>query len=209
MPTEKMVFVIDDNEAVRDALDMQLSAAGYAVTAFAGAEAFLAAYEPAWRGCIVADVRMPGMSGLELQHELIRRGIPLPVVIITGHADVPMAVAALKAGAIDFIEKPFREQTLIASVGEALKRGGKARFGAPMASARFAALTAREREVLDLLVAGHSSKAIAALLAISPRTVDVHRAHIMEKAKVNSIAELVRLACQGAVADATSDEPNT
>ncbi|MEO5335822.1 MAG: response regulator [Magnetospirillum sp. WYHS-4] len=196
MPAEEMIFVIDDNEAVRDALDMQLSAAGYLVSTFASALAFLEAYEPAWRGCIVADVRMPGMSGIELQHELARRGIPLPVVIITGHADVPMAVAALKAGAVDFIEKPFRDEVLIASLGDALARGPAtlARFSSQ--GARFTALTAREREILDLLVAGHSSKAIGAILDISPRTVDVHRAHIMDKAKANSIVDLVRLACE-------------
>lgn len=196
MPHEEMVFVIDDNEAVRDALEMQLSAAGLTVMTFAGALAFLDAYEQSWRGCIVADVRMPGMSGIELQHELVRRGIPLPVVIITGHADVPMAVAALKAGAIDFIEKPFRDEVLLASVTQALSRGRRpAPQEEPAAAARFAALTAREREILGLIVAGHSNKAIASILGISPRTVEVHRANIMDKAKVNSLADLVRLAC--------------
>lgn len=195
MPAEEMVFIIDDDEAVRDALDMQLSAAGHTAMPFASAHAFLAAYESTWHGCVVTDVRMPGMSGLELQDELVRRGIPLPVIVITGHADVPMAVAALKAGAVDFIEKPFRDEVLIASVRDALGRG---RHAARPAGDHFAALTGREREVLDLLVAGLSSKEIAGRLGISPRTVDVHRTHIMDKAKVHSIADLVRLACGGA-----------
>lgn len=193
---DALVFVIDDDEAVRDALDMQLSAAGYAVAVFASAQAFLAAYDTTWHGCIVADVRMPGMTGIQLQEELVRRGIPLPVVVITGHADVPMAVAALKAGAVDFIEKPFRDEVLIAAVADALGRARHAAADRPAAD-HFAALTVREREVLDLLVAGLSSKEIAARLGISPRTVDVHRTHIMDKAKVHSIADLVRLACGG------------
>lgn len=200
MPTEEMVFVIDDDEAVRDALDMQLSAAGFTAVPFASAQSFLDAYETRWHGCIVTDVRMPGMSGIELQEELVRRGIPMPVIIITGHADVPMAVTALKAGAVDFVEKPFRDEVLVAAVRDALTR---ARHATPAVAARahpdhFAALTAREREVLDLLVAGQSSKEIAGRLGISPRTVDVHRAHIMDKAKVHSVADLVRLACGAA-----------
>lgn len=197
MPTEEMVFVIDDDEAVRDALDMQLSAAGFITVPFATAQAFLDAYETTWHGCVVADVRMPGMGGIELQEELVRRGIPLPVIIITGHADVPMAVTALKAGAVDFIEKPFRDEVLIAGVRDALSRARHAWPTARASADHFAALTAREREVLDLLVAGQSSKEIAGQLGISPRTVDVHRAHIMDKAKVHSIADLVRLACGG------------
>ncbi len=195
MPHEPMVFVIDDNDAVRDALDMQLTAAGMVVATFASAPAFLECYEPSWRGCIVADVRMPGMSGIELQHELVRRGIALPVVIITGHADVPMAVAALKAGAVDFIEKPFRDEVLIASVLEALGRVAGPAAPKPVDRARFAGLTPREREILALVVAGHSNKAIGAILGISPRTVEVHRANLMQKAKVASLADLVRLAC--------------
>lgn len=199
MPTEEMVFVIDDDEAVRDALDMQLSAAGFTVLPFGSAQSFLEAYESRWHGCIVTDVRMPGMTGIELQQDLARRGIPLPVIVITGHADVPMAVAALKGGAVDFIEKPFRDEVLISAVREALARARHANSGTSRAVPdHFAALTVREREVLDLLVAGLSSKEIAGRLGISPRTVDVHRAHIMDKAKVHSIADLVRLACGGA-----------
>lgn len=196
MPAEDMIFVIDDSEAVRNALDMLLTAAGYLVATYPNALAFLESYEPSWRGCVVADVRMPGMSGIELQHELVSRGIPLPVVIITGHADIPLAVTALKAGAVDFIEKPFRDEVLITSLREALARGGIGVSRPTSPGGRFAALTPRESEILDLLVAGHSSKTIATMLGISPRTVDVHRAHIMEKAKVDGIADLVRLACQ-------------
>lgn len=187
------IHVVDDAEDVRESLAILLDVAGFRCRTYGSAIEFLGVVRPGWTGCVVADVRMPGMTGIELQKELLLRGIRLPVVIITAHADVPMAVAALKAGAVEFIEKPFRDEVLIAAVRDALA-GDTPRKA--VASARFASLTSREREILDLLVAGHSSKAIAAILGISPRTVDVHRAHIMDKAKVNTIADLVRLACR-------------
>ncbi len=195
--TDAPVFVIDDSEDVRDSLAVLLQSAGYRVRTFASALEFLGQVAPGWRGCIIADVRMPGMTGIELLNELAVRTIRLPVIVITAHADVPMAVAALKAGAVDFIEKPFRDELLLSSM--------KAAFASPIdeaddagssgPSGRLRSLSEREREVMLLLVAGHPNKIVAERLGISTRTVEVHRAHIMEKTGAKSIADIVRLAC--------------
>lgn len=198
MPEPRQVFVVDDAEDVRDSLAILLETAGYHVRTYASALEFLSSVPPGWRGCVVADVRMPGMSGIELQQEIQLRGYGLPVVIITAHADVPMAVAALKAGAADFIEKPFRDEVLLASIRSALAMPIED-VGRPapsdVATARLAALSPREREVMHLLVAGHPNKVVADRLGISHRTVEVHRAHIMEKTEARNLADLVRLTC--------------
>lgn len=191
------VFVVDDAEDVRDSLAILLESAGYRVRTFASALGFLDTVPPGWNGCVVADVRMPGMSGIEMQKEIALRGYRLPVVIITAHADVPMAVAALKAGAVDFIEKPFRDEVLLASIRSALvlPMDDAGRPDAAAGSGRLTMLSPREREVMLLLVAGHPNKVVAERLGISPRTVEVHRAHIMEKAGARSLTDLVRMAC--------------
>ncbi len=191
------IFVVDDAEDVRDSLAILLETAGYPVRTFASALEFLDVVQPSWRGCVVADVRMPGMSGIELQKEIALRGLRLPVVIITAHADVAMAVAALKAGAVDFIEKPFRDEILLASIRSALimRDDEIGRPGGPSVSSRLSSLSTREREVMLLLVAGHPNKVVADRLGISPRTVEVHRAHVMEKTGARTLADLVRMVC--------------
>lgn len=191
------IFVIDDAEDVRDSLAILLETAGYPVRTFSSALEFLDVVQPSWKGCVVADVRMPGMSGIELQKEITLRGLRLPVVIITAHADVAMAVAALKAGAVDFIEKPFRDEVLLASIRSALIMRDEeiGRPGGPSVSSRLSSLSTREREVMLLLVAGHPNKVVADRLGISPRTVEVHRAHVMEKTGARTLADLVRMVC--------------
>jgi two-component system response regulator FixJ len=194
---EPLVHVIDDAEDVRESLAVLLDASGFRCRTYVSALDFLGVVMPGWSGCVVADVRMPGMSGIELLKELTLRGIRLPVIIITGHADVPMAVAALKAGAADFIEKPFRDETLLSSIRTALiipaEEAGNP--GGASIGARLASLSEREREVMLLLVAGHPNKVVADRLGISQRTVEVHRSHIMEKAGAKNFADLVRMAC--------------
>lgn len=194
---DQPIHVIDDAEDVRDSLAILLDCAGFRARTYASALEFLDVVRPGWSGCIVADVRMPGMTGIELQKELALRGIRLPVIIITAHADVPMAVAALKAGAVDFIEKPFRDEVLLSSIRTALATPSEevGRPGGAGITARLAGLSVREREVMLLLVAGHPNKVVADRLGISARTVEVHRAHIMEKTSARSLADLVRMAC--------------
>jgi len=191
-----VIHVVDDDEAVRDSLRFLLDAAGLAVRTHASAEALLSA-EPTVPGCVLTDVRMPGMDGLELLRRLRAAAITVPVLVMTGHADVPMALRALKAGALDFLEKPFSDDALVAAVRAALdesRRAAGARAQTEKASARIAGLTPREREVFDLLVEGLPTKAIAKALGASPRTVEVHRARVMEKLGARSLPELVRLA---------------
>lgn len=194
---EQSIYIIDDSEDVRDSLAILLESVGHRARTFASALAFLGAVRPGWSGCVVADVRMPGMTGIELIKELSLRGILLPVVVITAHADVPMAVAALKAGAVDFIEKPFRDDVLLASLKTALATPMEdvGRPGGARPQSRLRSLSDREREVMLLLVAGHTNKVVADRLGISTRTVEVHRAHIMEKTGATSLADMVRLAC--------------
>lgn len=191
------VYIVDDDAAVRDGLKALLTVSGYELATFDSAESFLAAIDRKAAGCAVLDIRMPGMSGLDLQRELKKRSIALPVIIITGHGDVPLAVAALKAGAVDFIEKPFDSDALIGSIEEALRRGAAAlasTFDRDTVAARVAQLTAREREVMDLVVAGHPNKVVADRLGIAVRTVEIHRARVMEKTEARNLSELIRMA---------------
>jgi two-component system response regulator FixJ len=188
------VFVIDDQAAVRDALCEMLRVFGYSVRTFESADGFLTALAGDEAGCIVADVRMPGTDGIELVRELARRRSALPVVLISGHADVPMAVAAIKAGAEDFIEKPVDDAQLLAAINRSLARAYARQQSLGDVQRRFESLTAREMEVMDLVVRGYTSQAIATRLDISPRTVESYRVQIMDKMQAASVAVLVRLA---------------
>ena len=192
---EPTVFIVDDDSAVRDGLQALLEAKGFAVACYGSAEDFLADVDPASSGCIVADVRMPGMSGLDLQREVKRRALTLSIVVITGHGDVPLAVAALKAGAIDFLEKPFDADAIVASVEEALRRTKQAQpaIDRPALAARVRELTAREREVMDLVVAGHPNKVVAHRLGIAVRTVEIHRARVMDKTGARTPVDPARI----------------
>jgi FixJ family two-component response regulator len=189
------IYVVDDDDAVRDALGALLGSVRLRCETFATAEDFLAVADQEMRGCLLLDVRMPGMSGLELQRKLQELSIALPVVIITGHGDVPMAVRALKAGASDFIEKPFNEQDLLDRIQKYLKDDQDhwlVRETRDAAAARFAQLTPRELAVMELIAAGGHTKRIAAQLDIQGRTVDVHRFNIMRKVGVRTLAELLQ-----------------
>jgi FixJ family two-component response regulator len=190
------VFVVDDDQAVRDSLCLLLKSLGLAAVAFGSAAEFLAAYDPDQPGCAVLDVRMPGMSGLELQHELNRRGTIIPVIFITGHGDVPMAVEAMRHGAFEFLQKPFRDQAFIDCIQRAVARDAenRAQLGErEQILARLRTLTSREEQVLGLVMQGKANKVVAADLGISQRTVEVHRAHLMEKMGASSLAQLVRM----------------
>ncbi|MFZ1642796.1 MAG: response regulator [Candidatus Contendobacter sp.] len=189
------IFIIDDDQAVRDAISLLLRADGLAIATFASAAAFLESTAAQQPGCLVLDVRMPGMSGLDLQKQLRTRGCRTPILFMTGHGDVPMAIRAMKAGAFDFLEKPFQGKTLLERVREALtldarQRGCQARRAE--AAARLALLSAREREVLDRVVAGQYNKVIAAELGISLSTVEIHRKRVMEKLQAESLSDLIR-----------------
>jgi two-component system, LuxR family, response regulator FixJ len=191
------IFVIDDQSSVRHALGEMLSAFGYSVETFESADSFLRALDPRRHGCIIADVRMPGMDGIELVRELARRRIPLPVVVISGHADVPMAVAAIKAGAEDFIEKPIDDVQLVAAINRGLAGAVAQRRVQERIQdlrARFDRLTPRELEVFDMVVEGYTSEAIGERLKISTRTVEGYRVQIMNKMQAESVAVLVRQA---------------
>jgi FixJ family two-component response regulator len=191
------VFIVDDDEAMRDSLTWLLEGNGYQVRSYNSAEQFLAAYDASQVSCLILDVRMPGMSGPELQERMIAENIDIPIVFITGHGDVPMAVSTMKRGAIDFIEKPFDESELRALVERMLQ---KARTDHSAAREQRAAkdllgkLTTREQQVLERIVAGRLNKQIADDLGISIKTVEAHRANIMEKLNVNTVADLLRLA---------------
>ena len=198
------VYVVDDDDSMRESLRFLFEAQDVDAEFFSGAREFLAAGGAAKSGCLVADVRMPEMNGLELQQELAKNGSGLAVILMTGHGDVPMAVSAMRAGAFDFIEKPFADGALLDSVRRALEEAGKRSqtAGARPAEAadvarRIALLTPREREVLDHLVRGSPHKVIAHELKISPRTIEVHRARIMQKMEARNLAELVRLMLTG------------
>ena len=198
MPNDPVVHVIDDDEAVRDSLEFMIDAAGLAVKTWDSAPAFLSALDSAGRGCIVTDVRMPDMTGLELIEALKRSGHGDPVIVITGHADVPLAVDAMKAGAVDFIEKPAENRRLLGAIRAALA-GAPADGGAEQderreIAERISSLSGRERDVLRGLVAGNPNKIIAYDLGISPRTVEVYRANVMSKMQAKSLSELVRMA---------------
>lgn len=196
------ILIVDDDADVRDSLRALLESAGFDVRDFDSAKATLA-YDGLSQGaCLIADIRMPDMDGLALQEELVRRKVGLPVIIVTGHGDVPLAVRAMKAGAVDFIEKPFDDELLLQSIKQALllrhENRGQASL-AQTAAARMASLTERERQVLECLVAGKANKVIAYELDISPRTVEIHRAHVMEKMQARSLSDVVRLALAAGV----------
>lgn len=195
-PVPGTVHVVDDDAAVRDSLVFLLESAGFPVRAHPSAEALLAAAPALAPGCVLTDIRMPGLDGLELQRRLSELGLHVAVIVMTGHADVPSAVAAMKAGAVDFLQKPFEAPRLLEVVRQALSRqhADDAAAEAAEAAARLlAGLTPREHEVLAQLVAGHPNKVIAQALGASPRTIEVHRARVMEKLGVRSLPDLVRL----------------
>jgi len=190
------IFVVDDDLAVRDALKLLLRSVGQAVETYGSAQEFLDAYSEDRPGCLVLDIRMPGMSGLELQQKLNEKHSILPIIFITGHGDVPMAVEAMQAGAVDFIQKPFRDQDLIDRINQALEKDTNNRAALGERNGirkRLETLTPREREVLDLVVHGKANKVIAGDLKLSQRTVEIHRARVMEKMQASSLAHLVRM----------------
>jgi two-component system CheB/CheR fusion protein len=191
------IFVIEDDQSNREAMQILLTNAGYGVKAYASAQTFLDSHRPEDRGCVITDVRMPGMNGLEMLARLAAAGSKLPAIIITGQGDIAMAVEAIRAGAADFIEKPVDSEALLASVRRALQQSPHpAERSATRAAAamRIAGLTKREREVMALVVAGHSNKEVAARLGINQRTIETHRAAVMSKLGVRSLSDLVRLA---------------
>ena len=190
------VYVVDDDDGMRRALDALLSTVGYKTTVFARPRDFLANFKMDAPGCLVLDIRMPDMSGLELQQHLNRMGSMLPVIFITGHGDVPMAVQAMKEGAFEFIQKPFRDQDLLDRINHALKQDAENRSTVARRAEvqhRLESLTPRERQVMDLVVDGAANKVIAIDLDLSERTVEIHRAKVMEKMGARSVAHLVRL----------------
>lgn len=196
MSEQSTVFIVDDDRAIRDSLALILEVAGLEVETHATAEAFLEGYDDR-PGCLLLDVRMPGMSGLELQKRLSDRDIVLPIIFISGHADVPTSVSAMRNGAVDFLEKPFRKDQLLARIGEALERGRQLRAAQAehrAALERLSKLTPREQEVMTLVVQGKSNKEIGRILGTSYRTVDVQRARVMEKMGTGSPQELTALA---------------
>ncbi|MFO7593165.1 MAG: response regulator FixJ [Pseudomonadota bacterium] len=196
MAEQSTVFIIDDDEAVRDSLSWLMKSAGLLAKTFDSADSFLSGYREDRPGCLILDIRMPGMSGLELQSRLKEREFRLPIIIISGHADVPMAVRALKAGAFDFIEKPFNDELLLSLVQRAIEQDRNRREEVAVLDewrARLDTLTPREREVLDLVVAGASNKQISGELGVSTKTVEAHRARVMEKLQAESLSHLVRM----------------
>ncbi len=193
---ETTIFIVDDDLQVREAVALLMESVGLPAETFGSADEFLQQFDPERPGCLILDVRMPGMSGLELQARLAAEEIHPPIVIITGHGDVPMAVRAVQAGAVDFIEKPFNDQALLDSVHKALeldaRRRGQARELADIRR-RLDRLTPRERQVMDLVVAGLRNKVIAAELGVSQSTVEAHRARVMEKAGARTLSDLMRM----------------
>jgi two-component system, LuxR family, response regulator FixJ len=195
-PQPPTVFVVDDDEGVRNSLRFLLKSVGLTARTLASASEFLETYHPSQPGCLVLDVRMPGMSGLELQQQLNLRGAVIPVIFITGHGDIPMAVEAMQQGAFDFLQKPFRDQDLIDRIQRALERDARSRTALEQHTRireRLDSLTPREREVLTLMTRGKPNKVMAADLGVSQRTVEIHRARVMEKSGAASLAQLVRM----------------
>lgn len=195
-PAALTVHIVDDDPAIRDSVSLLLSLRGYRTASFADAEGFLAAVTPDWAGCILADIRMPGMSGLEMQRELLARAITLPVIVVTAHGDVGSARAAFKSEAVDFLEKPFEEDALLAAIEHAFERERRRITSSQALSRRhegLAQLTPREREVMDLIVQGQHNRDIGRQLGISVRTVEVHKARVMDKLGARNLAELIRI----------------
>jgi FixJ family two-component response regulator len=202
------VIVVDDDEAVRSSLRMLFRSIGLPVQVYASAQDFLPQYSLDQPGCLVVDVRMPGLSGLELQHELNLRGATIPVIFITGHGDIAMAVEAMQHGAFDFLAKPFRDQDLIDRVQRAMQQDAAHRleFGnCARIRERLESLTPREREVLALVTSGKANKVMAAELGVSQRTIEIHRARVMEKMQANSLAQLVRMSLEVSANGGTQD----
>lgn len=193
---EATVFVVDDDQEVREALQLLMESVGLGVATYASAQGYLDQFDPARPGCIVLDVRMPGMSGLELQSQLAEKLLCPPIIIITGHGDVPMAVRAVQAGAVDFIEKPFNDQALLDSVHRAIEKDAQQRGEASHVAdiqSRYERLTPREKEVVALVVTGYRNKLIADKLSVSQSTVEAHRAKVMEKMEAKSLSDLMRM----------------
>lgn len=195
--TEQTVFIVDDDVAVRDALALLLGLKGYRTSIYSSAEDFLAAFRREWRGCLVLDIKMGGMSGLDLQARLNEQEAEIPIVVITGHGDAASARQALKSGAVDFLEKPIDDAQLVAAVAAALERDAKRRAERSVGdevSTRLSRLTPRERQVMDLAAAGRHNREIGEALGISPRTVEVYKARLMEKLQARNLSELIRFA---------------
>lgn len=195
-PKGPTIYVVDDDDSMRQAVALLLRTVGYTPIVFARPSDFLAKHDPNQHGCLVLDIRMPEMSGLEVQQQLNRSGALLPVIFITGHGDIPMAVQAMKDGAFDFLTKPFRDQELLDRINNALKQDAENRAALEKHAdlrRRFESLTAREREVLTLVVDGKANKVVAIDLGLSERTVEIHRANVMEKMGARSIAHLVKM----------------
>ena len=209
MSDDPVVFLVDDDSDIRTSLSRALKKRGFAVEAFASADEFLSLYDASRAGCLVLDYGMPGMNGLELQQTLLERGHSIPIIFITGHGGIPESVQAIQSGAVDFLEKPFRQSVLVERINSAFEIDGKRRAEGEVLSqtrAIFSRLTDREREIARLMVtqpSNASSKELARHLDISPRTVDHHRARILEKLQVGSVAELVDLAVRANVFDGT------
>lgn len=198
------VFVVDDDQAMRNSLKWLIESVGVQVESFASADEFLAQYQPGRAGCLVLDVRMPGMSGLELQEYLVEKNIHIPAVVITGHGDVPMAVRAMKSGVVDFIEKPFNDEVLLDAIRRAIvfeERQRNQRAEHLQIQQRLSHLTPREHEVMSMVTDGKSNKEIANALGVSAKTIEAHRARVMEKMQAGSLAELVRMALAANVDD--------
>ncbi len=194
--SEPRVFVVDDDQEVRNALELLMESVGLPASTYESAQAFLDAFDPDLPGCIVLDVRMPGMSGMDLQARLAAETLHPPVIIITGHGDVPMAVRAVQSGAVDFIEKPFNDQALLDSVHKAIEQDARQRGEASRLSElvkKYESLTPREREVLKLVASGQRNKLIAADLNVTQSTVEAHRAKVMEKMEAHSLSDLMRM----------------
>ena len=206
MSKQATVFVVDDDQAMRNSLKWLIESVGLKVKTYASADEFIKDYYPGRAGCLLLDVRMPGMSGLELQEQFVEQQIKIPIIIITGHGDVPMAVRAMKAGAVDFIEKPFNDELLLESIRNALIKDVDQRTvqsaRADIAT-RLAHLTPREHEVMEMVTSGRANKDIAKTLGVSSKTVEAHRARVMEKMQASSLAELVKMAI---VAKSTDEE---
>ncbi len=196
MPDDVTVFVVDDDAGVLESIAFLLRTVDIPALTYHSAHEFLAAYDPVARGCLVLDVRMPSMSGLELQEKLHEMGSSLPIIFLTAHGDVPTAVRAVKSGAVDFIQKPFNDQELLDKIQHAVGEGTRLRemeAARRETAERIDSLTPRERQVLDAVVEGRANKVIASDLGVSQRTVEIHRAHVMQKMKADSVAELVHL----------------
>lgn len=193
---QESVFIVDDDAAVRDSLSLLLKSVGIKSSAFSSGDEFLDAYQPDWAGCILLDIRMPGISGMEVQRRLVERDCTLPIIFITGHGDIPMAVEAMHLGAHDFVQKPFHDQELLDRIQIALNANREQQDDIELKRSvkdRYESLTPREAEVMGAVVKGHANKVIAMDLDLSQRTVEIHRARVMEKMQVRSLAELVKL----------------